>query len=545
MPRLTIVCFYVTLGTLLSAQVSAPGTPKAFRINGTVVNALTGQALSNIRVSIGPAQGSDPPKTVASTEDGHFDFENLAAGKYWLAAQGRGFSSQRLDEHDQFSTAIAVGPGRDSEGLIFHLSPDAAIVGTITDEQNDMVSDAQIILFRTGLQNGSPSTQIRGQASTDDQGRYHFGRVAPGSYYIGVSARPWYAEHQNSFRSVVGQAPTTEQTEAEENQQSQFDVTYPLTFYPGVTDAASATPLTVKPGDRVTADVGLTAVPSLHLHVTDSDIQAQQGINATLIEQVFGTSIPLSTEVNVIGPGQIEISGVSPGQYALTMQTYGKDPVAREKQIEISASSDVDIADSPPLPFITGIVELETGIPLPHSATVVLLGQSDQNVSAQMSANGEFVIPTDRARLAKYQVAVFGIRDTFVKSVSATGANVSGRELQLSGSTPVRLKIVLSQGTGRVDGTALRDGKPVAGAMIVLVPQDIEHNSVLVRRDQSDSDGTFSLYDVLPGSYTVLAIQNGWDLPWRSPSVLQPYLKAGTVANVAARGRYDIKVNAQ
>ena len=32
----------------------------------------------------------------------------------------------------------------------------------------------------------------------------------------------------------------------------------------------------------------------------------------------------------------------------------------------------------------------------------------------------------------------------------------------------------------------------------------------LIRRDQSDSDGSFALRDVVPGQYTVVAIQDGW-----------------------------------
>ena len=36
------------------------------------------------------------------------------------------------------------------------------------------------------------------------------------------------------------------------------------------------------------------------------------------------------------------------------------------------------------------------------------------------------------------------------------------------------------------------DGKPLAGAMILLVPEDAEMNLPKFRRDQSDSDGTFT-----------------------------------------------------
>jgi hypothetical protein len=122
---------------------------------------------------------------------------------------------------------------------------------------------------------------------------------------------------------------------------------------------------------------------------------------------------------------------------------------------------------------------------------------------------------------------------------------VIGHEIDIDRGASVQLKIILSHGVGRIDGTAFRDGKPLAGVMIVLVPQDIEHNSALVRRDQSDSDGTFTLYYVLAGTYTIVAIQNGWDLQWLNPAVLQPYLKGGEVVSVAPRGRYNIKVNVQ
>ncbi len=54
-----------------------------------------------------------------------------------------------------------------------------------------------------------------------------------------------------------------------------------------------------------------------------------------------------------------------------------------------------------------------------------------------------------------------------------------------------------------VEGFAKRDGKPVGGAMIVLVPKDSEGDSDRFRRDESDLDGSFLLKDVVPGSYTV------------------------------------------
>jgi len=37
----------------------------------------------------------------------------------------------------------------------------------------------------------------------------------------------------------------------------------------------------------------------------------------------------------------------------------------------------------------------------------------------------------------------------------------------------------------------------------------------------------FQFGGVIPGSYTVIAIEDGWDLEWSAPAVLAQYLKRG------------------
>lgn len=47
------------------------------------------------------------------------------------------------------------------------------------------------------------------------------------------------------------------------------------------------------------------------------------------------------------------------------------------------------------------------------------------------------------------------------------------------------------------------------------------------RLDQSDSDRTFALGGILTGKYSLLAIEDGWDLEWTNATVLKPYLRKG------------------
>jgi hypothetical protein len=88
----------------------------------------------------------------------------------------------------------------------------------------------------------------------------------------------------------------------------------------------------------------------------------------------------------------------------------------------------------------------------------------------------------------------------------------------------VQLGITLCQNLSTINGTARSKGQPAAGAMILLVPENPELNLPLFRRDQSDSDGTFTLRDVVPGRYKILAIENGWDLEWANSALLKPRL---------------------
>ena len=80
----------------------------------------------------------------------------------------------------------------------------------------------------------------------------------------------------------------------------------------------------------------------------------------------------------------------------------------------------------------------------------------------------------------------------------------------------------------------------MAGAMVVLAPKEPQMHPDLFRRDQSDLDGTFSLQGVVPGSYTVLAIDDGWNLDWSEPAVIAAHLKRGRTIEVTGRATQPV-----
>jgi hypothetical protein len=107
--------------------------------------------------------------------------------------------------------------------------------------------------------------------------------------------------------------------------------------------------------------------------------------------------------------------------------------------------------------------------------------------------------------------------DYAVRRVVVNGSATKGHSLEFAASSSIEGTVTIVGGQTVVEGVAKHNGKGAPCAMIVMVPNNPEDNGELFLRDQSDLDGTFSLGTVIPGEYTIVAIENGWDLNWSRP----------------------------
>jgi hypothetical protein len=114
-----------------------------------------------------------------------------------------------------------------------------------------------------------------------------------------------------------------------------------------------------------------------------------------------------------------------------------------------------------------------------------------------------------------------------VRSIGSAAGLHEGNLLAV-GDRPLEIVATTSRGVTRIEGFARKNGKGLGGVLVMLVPRDTAEIDVLSRRDQSDSDGSFALGQVLPGKYTLVAIEGGWDLNLSDPAVLARYLPRGT-----------------
>jgi hypothetical protein len=525
-------------------QPPAP-KPSSDRISGVVVDALSGQPLAGATVSIS-SNVQNSARRMTTGEDGTFVFEGVAPGMYVLSGRRHGYVTQNYEEHEGFTTGIAVGPGLEPENLRLTLLPMATISGEVRDEQGDAVREAPVTLFMQANQRGRRRVQTLMRMMTDDRGDYRFSELEPGTYYVGVKARPWYAT--NIPRRTLQRNGNVDWFGDNRQYEGQLDVVYPVTYFTNATDFAGAAPITLHAGDAEAADFRLLPVPALHVLVKLPNSEQPQNFYFHVM-QSFGEDsqdfVPASSQY--VAPGLMELGGLPPGRLQLTVGTNaGNEPWARSQQLDLSSDMQIDAAEIKPGVNVRGVVKLDSGAALERPANVELRDiKTGRITGVQTDSTGAFAFNQEEVSPGNYEIFVFAEPRAVLRDVSAMGAKLVGHTLQISGTEDVRVTAIETMASGQITGIAQKDGKPVGGVMVVLVPPDPENNLAEFRRDQSNTDGSFTLTTISPGMYTLLAIENGWDLEWANPSVLQKYLPGGEKVQVGPGAKIETKLKVQ
>lgn len=500
----------------------------SYRVSGTVVSKTDGHPLDQVRVLLRDLKSQKEAESFVTSEDGKFAFEHLDSSKYSLIGIKSGFVSSAYDQHDQYSTAIVTSAGLDTENLVLRLSPEAIISGRVLDEASEPVRHAVVTLYRNDHFQGLDQIHVIRSDQTDDLGAYELTSLSPGTYFLSARAQPWYAVHPLSSTDQAG-SEGSDVTNA--NLDRSLDVAYPVTYYEDATETDDATPIEVSGGEHLQFETQLTPVPALRLiyHVPANQ---KNGFSMPQLEQsVFDSVTYVQTTPVFQSSGVVELTGIPSGRY--NIRIAGQNTVTQLNGIELSKDGEeLDTSDAEALGTVKMSVTVrdEPSIP-PRLAVGLVQARSALRGFHPISAKGE--IEMDQVPAGDYEVqALGGDKRYSVVGLSADGAQVKGHTLTVPAGASATVKLTLAVGVD-IQGVAKKAGKAFAEAMIVLVPKNPGENRDLFRRDQSDLDGTFTLHSVPPGSYTLVAIQDGWDLDWARPEVIATYVKRGRAVVVS------------
>src|ERR1700722_14356589 len=151
------------------------------------------------------AEGGD--YTAVSGADGMFHMEGIIPGRYRLFTERTGFLE--VDKHHPRSDGrvLTLAAGQELKDVRIRLQAAALVRGRVTDEDGEVMPNAQVAVLRQTFVSGRTHFEQVGAERTNDLGEYRVAGLPSGSYYVCVSPPP-------DFKSLIEAAGAVATAEA-------------------------------------------------------------------------------------------------------------------------------------------------------------------------------------------------------------------------------------------------------------------------------------------------------------------------------------------
>lgn len=488
-------------------------------LQGKVVDSMTGEGLSKARLYLRGVQGPADPKAAISDREGKFFFRNIEPGRYALTISRNGYAWQQYGQRRPGGpgTAITLRPGQTLDELVIRLIPGAVIAGRVVDEDNEPLANVQVAANTFRWADGKKQLTPLGRSRTDDRGEYRLFGLMSGRYYISAVYRG-----MNTMGATLSGSGT-------------LDEDYVLTYYPSAADPGQSIPIDVEAGTE-TPGIDIRLVMARTVSVKGRVLDAETGrperpamvmlLPQSAASQGFGmrNQTPVRN-----AEGHFAVHGVTPGSYILYAFAFGGgDRKGARVPVEAGGRGveDLTVAVSSGV-TLPGRVEAAEEAEWDPSGLRVILRPRDFTPmgtgSAQVDPGGRFEV--HNLLPAPYEITVWGLEEDFyLKSARIGRQEALDAGLDLTDAAPPEpLEIVVSPNGARIDGVVFdKDGEPVSGARVVLVPDNrgLRYRFVTGATDQ---EGVYSLRGVAPGKYDLFAWEDAPEGAWMDPGFLTRY----------------------
>lgn len=516
----------------VSAQTSSlnrPPNPKPEEssVSGMVVRLAGDEPLKAARVRLQSLDNRAQTASTVTDAGGRFEMKGIDPGRYRLSVSRNGFVPQEYGQRkpDDPGAILSLRPRQDLKDLLFRLIASAVIAGRVINEDGEPLPWVEVSALREVYSRGKKSLASETTVPTNDLGEYRLFDLRPGRYFVRADYKP--NEH------VIGR-DETERTSGGDEQG------YVPMYYPGTSDPARASTLSVKAGEEIPGlEILIRPVPAFTVRGRIYNLVSRlsnAAYTVTLVpsESSQWFSLPERNTLADAPDGSFVIRDVLPGSY--TLIAFWSDEGRRYhafQKLEVGYA-DVDganltIAQGTRL---SGHVTWEGTKSLDAEFLTVFLQGADRSYGfsqpARVSATGAFAL--NDVFDGRYRLAIAGLgKDCYLKEVRYGAVDGLADGFNVSRGTNASLEVTISSRGARIEGSVTdKDHHPVTGVWVVLLlAGEPGGQDSLSQKVATDQYGHFLVRGIPPGEYQLFCWDEVEDGAWEDPDFLKAFEHQG------------------
>jgi hypothetical protein len=535
-------CLISAGGAAVWAQEASGG----YAVRGTIVDAASGQPVARALVSLGQDFAT------LTGGDGQFSFEDVPGGGYQVSVRKPGYegfgmisatvSRPGISRQPRPPHPIRVGP--DMPSLSFRILPLAVITGHVTLSTADPADGIQVMAYIRQTENGRLHWTMAGLAQTRSDGSFRIDELPAANYIL-------YTQSSLDLDRAAGNAHGPV-------------FGYPAVYYPGVTDPTAAGMITLRSGQKVQADIGLVRQQFFEVTaVVQLPDPSQYASFQILDSSGRQTQLPASYDRRT----QTVTASVPSGSWSLAAHSFGRELLWGRTDFQV-AGAPVSLAISLlPVPHIPVNIRRDFTVSADNSQpqssgpglNLFLVAADDLSMASYggglnsiEGSNGQsWEIRTTQP--GRYWVQAQAFPPAYVNSISSGGVDLAANPLVVvPGSTPAPIDVTLRNDSGTITGDISSQSPTLAGGVsggvqmplawvyaIPLFPTPSVLPTGFLR-----PDGQFTIPNVPPGSYRVVACDSPRQIDFRSPEGLAAWSGKGQTVTVDAGSTAHVELSA-
>jgi len=559
------------------AAISTAGGPDS--PNGKLLAALPVADIAELTISpngeVAVVHKSAPP--ALTDAQGHWVFNDVRPGTYKLEFSINGYARQSYGQRSSAGTGvpIVIASGSSRNDIIMRMSQVGAVGGRVADTEGHPVAGVPVQLLRFAYdETGKRTVQRVAAAKTDDRGRYRMFNLSPGRYYL-AAGRPVGpdSEIDKLLNSAIGaNVPLI----------NRIPEQYAQSYYPGTPEIRAATPIDVPSGAEMTG-IDVYVRPQQFFRVKGSviDPRSSQPPSVEYFSMSLQNGDPLNSSDRVFANvplvynstnGTFELPDIVPGAYFVIANVPNPNSVRGGTR---APTGDVALNSQPPRAiapvtvanadveglqlrvatagFVDGIIRIDPSVNAPPpDFTFIRVGfRPVAGSGAVISGQPQPAGPDGKFRIdgfwpGQYQILTIGLPSGFyLKEVRLGELDLNSNSWRYTGGDTGAMSIVISPNTGTLDGVVSdAQGRPLAGARVVLIPERNRERTELFRPVSTDPNGHFTLTGVAPGDYKLAAWEAIEPFAFFDPDLLKQADDAAKPVRVMESSKQTINVSA-